>query len=684
MAPKIICNFGVVNRKLHIILLMLGMTILMPSICFARDRSVDSLVLFKVWNYAQNHQQTSKGVERNVYLSYTYKTERRNPTLFLVPTMYSIAKGAREFFGEAYYKMKFHDAFHYDFHRQVICSTIPHNRTVMPNMLQYLTPNLYNETLYDDKMLSPFYYSNRFFYKYLVIPVTDKLAIIRFRPRTNNTQLIRGRAFVNIETGRINSIGFEGEFDMIKFNVTAAMNMSNEEDIVLPDRCLTESTFNFLGNKIVASCRANYNCPTTLPDSIDNVEDIKLMETLRPTSLTTNEQEIYDRHLEAREMKNQPEDTIPEKKSARFTDFLWENIGYNLINSTHANSGPASMRISPLFNPLYFSYSQSRGFSYKLNIGLQYTFNTHRYLTLNPQMGYNFKQRQFYYTAPLRMTYNPKRNGYAEFTWANGNRTNHASLVDDIIEKEGENFEVPEFKDEIFQLVNNVEAFDWVEVMTGLVYHRRRSTNRELMKSIGFPDEFRSFAPLLTFHFKPWQQKGPTLTANYERAIKGIFKSDLDYERWEFDLSYKHDMKSMRQINLRAGTGLYTQRSSDYFVDYTNFCDNNLATGWDDDWTGQFQLLDSRWYNESNYYIRGHLSFESPILALTWVPLVGHFVEMERLYFSALNIERRKPYFELGYGFTTRYLSTGFFTSFVGAKFESFGCKFTIELFRRW
>ena len=84
-------------------------------------------------------------------------------------------------------------------------------------------------------------------------------------------------------------------------------------------------------------------------------------------------------------------------------------IGYNLINSTYADAGPASMRISPLLNPLYFSYSGSRGFSYKLNIGLQYNFNTHRYLSLNPQMGYNFKQQQFYYTAPLRMTYNPKR-----------------------------------------------------------------------------------------------------------------------------------------------------------------------------------------------------------------------------------------------------------------------------------
>ena len=661
---------------------MLGTMLFLPGICFARDRSIDSLALFRVWNYAQNHQQASKSVERNVYMAYTFKTDRRNPTLFLVPTMYSIAKGSREFVGESYYKMKFRNAFEYDLNRQVFYSTIPHNRTVMPNMLQYMTPDLYNETLYDDKMLSPFYYSNRFFYKYLVIPVTSDLYIVRFRPRTNNTQLIRGRAFVYLETGRINSISFEGEYDMVSFNVTAAMDMS-DENIVLPARCLTECKFNFLGNKISATCRAHYNCPTTLPDSINNVESLEMIESLRPTSLLINEQDIYDKHHEIKEKARQEQenDTIDRRNIG---DFLWNHIGYNLINSTYADAGPASMRISPLLNPLYFSYSGSRGFSYKLNIGLQYNFNTHRYLSLNPQMGYNFKQQQFYYTAPLRMTYNPKRNGYAEFTWANGNRTNHATLVDDIKKKEGENFDVPEFKDEIFQLVNNVEAFDWVEVMTGLVYHRRRSTNRQLMKDIGFPDEFRSFAPLLTLHFKPWQQKGPTLTANYERGVKGIFQSSLDYERWEFDLSYKHDMKSMRQINMRAGTGFYTQRSSDYFVDYKNFRDNNLATGWDDDWSGQFQLVDTRWYNESNYYIRGHITFESPLLALTWVPLVGRFVEMERIYLSALNIEHTRPYFELGYGFTTRYISTGFFTNFIGGKFDSVGCKFTVELFRRW
>ena len=423
---------------------MLGTMLFMPGICFSRDRSIDSLVLFRIWNYAKNHKQVSNGVERNVYMSYTFKTNRRNPTLFLVPTMYSIAKGEKEFVGEAFYKMKFHDAFRYDLHRQVVCGTIPNNRTVMPNMLQFMTPNLYNETLYQDKMLSPFYYPNRFFYKYLVIPVSNNLFIVRFRPRTNNTQLVKGRAFVYLDTGRINSVFYEGEYDMISFKVNAYMDM-DDENIVLPERCITESKFRFLGNNISASCRAFYNCPTSLPDSIDNVEDPELMATLRPTLLTQTESDIYLRKQQAdsiQESQSNPSDTTRTKR--KLADVFWDNIGYNMINSTHASSGPAALHLSPLFNPLYFSYSGSRGFAYKIDIGLQYSFNKHRYLTLNPRMGYNFKIKQFFYNAPLRMTYNPKRNGYAEITWANGNRTNHASLVEDIEEKEGEGFYVPE------------------------------------------------------------------------------------------------------------------------------------------------------------------------------------------------------------------------------------------------
>jgi hypothetical protein len=231
--------------------------------------------------------------------------------------------------------------------------------------------------------------------------------------------------------------------------------------------------------------------------------------------------------------------------------------------------------------------------------------------------------------------------------------------------------------------VNNIGVFDWLEVMTGVVYHRRTSTDEKLMREAGMEHSFTSFAPLLTLRITPWH-KGPTLTANYERSIKNFLNSNLDYERWEFDASYKRHLHSLRILNLRAGAGFYTARNSNYFVDFEKFRANNLPQGWEDDWTGHFQLLNSRWYNESNYYIRGNASYDSPMMLISHLPIFGRYIETERIYLSALSIEHTRPYFELGYGFSTRYLSTGFFANFFGAKMESVGCKFTIELFRRW
>ena len=150
MTPEIICNFGAVNLNLRIAtirILMLGMMTLMPSICFSRT-SLDSLVLNRIWNYRRNYSQSVGGMEQNMYLRCTYGTDRRNPTLFLVPTMYTIAQGERAFIGESYCKMKFRDINDYDLQRQVVCGTIPRNRFTMSTMAKYFTPNLYGISIY--------------------------------------------------------------------------------------------------------------------------------------------------------------------------------------------------------------------------------------------------------------------------------------------------------------------------------------------------------------------------------------------------------------------------------------------------------------------------------------------------------------------------------------------------------
>ena len=662
---------------------MLGMMIFMPSMCFSAKS--DSTLLSRIWNYHRNYTRSVKGLEQNIYLCYSFTTERRNPTLFLVPTMYVIAKGDRRYIGESYCKIKFRDTNDYDLNRQVVAGTIPRQRTAMPAIFQSITPNFYEETIYQGSMLSPFHKSNKSFYRYSIDYAEGNLAIVRFKPRNINTQLISGQAIVDNATGRLQSVQFEGEFDMIRFKVSTLMNMEDQQT-PLPARCTTEATFRFLGNRISSHCTAVYNCPTTLPDTLKEEADRKLMAELRPIPLSTEDQDIYHVFDEQRmkELAAEHKDTTKQSKDWDWVKEVgWDIIGDNLVNGHRTGSGPFSMRVSPLLNPFYLGYSQSDGLSYKLDVGVQYTWNAYRYLTLNAQLGYNFKQRQFYFNLPLRMNYNPKRNGYAEIRYANGNRISNGSLAEDFHKKMDHKVDMPQFNDRYLQVVNNIGVFDWLEVMTGVVYHRRTSTDEKLMREAGMEHSFTSFAPLLTLRITPWH-KGPTLTANYERSIKNFLNSNLDYERWEFDASYKRHLHSLRILNLRAGAGFYTARNSNYFVDFEKFRANNLPQGWEDDWTGHFQLLNSRWYNESNYYIRGNASYDSPMMLISHLPIFGRYIETERIYLSALSIEHTRPYFELGYGFSNRYLSAAAFTSFLNTKIERVGFKITLQLFSRW
>ena len=136
---------------------------------------------------------------------------------------------------------------------------------------------------------------------------------------------------------------------------------------------------------------------------------------------------------------------------------------------------------------------------------------------------------------------------------------------------------------------------------------------------------------------------------------------------------------------MRLGAGIYSRRAKgERFLDFTNFRDNNMPGGWNDDWSGEFELLRSEWYNSSLYYVRANTTYESPLLIISRLPLLGHFIEMERLYFGAVMAKEMKPYIELGYGLTTRLVSLGAFVGNKNGHFERVGVRFGFELFRKW
>ena len=662
--------------------MLLGMTI---SVSAANRR--DSLILGRIYDYQQAHTSSIDSLEDQVYAKFRYHVDKRNAVLWLIPSMYVMAKDPRDYIRESYSKVLFKNAHNYNISSQVLSGTIRGNRRTMPPLLDYMTPNIYDIALYDGHMLSPFNKTNRRFYRFTQKVQADGTTRLEFRPKIYNTQLLNGYAIVDTQSGRIIRALLNGEFDMLRFRTEITQGEEGGWSL-MPSRCTTAATFKFMGNRISALFDANYNCKYALPDSINETSSRELMDQIRPLPLSETDKQIYETYDLQHQKDTTAQDTTP-KKQRLWKKIFWDTIGDNLVTPLSAESEDAYITLSPIINPLYISYSQSRGIRYKMNFRSRYTFSPNRYLTLNPTFGYGFKERQFYFSAPLRMTYNPKRNGYVELLFENGNRISNSSVMDvinaenqDTINFENTNMDL--FKDEHLSLKNNIMLFDWFDIETGFIYHHRSAVNKDLMSQYGMPTEYNSFSPVIGLKLSPWFNRGPLFSINYERGIKGIINSNLEYERWEFDAQWKKKIPGLRLLNLRAGCGFYTNKKDNLFVDYANFRDENLPEGWDDDWSGNFQLLGSRTYNESDYYLRGNISYESPMLVATWIPYLGKYIEKERFYLSTVLLERSRPYFELGYGFTNRYISVGAFASFQNTHFDRFGIEVEFELFRRW
>ena len=641
-----------------------------------------------MFSYHQNFTPDElDGFSTDFYVKRNFNVWKRNFTLWAIPSMYSIAEGERIYLSESYNKMIFKDINDYDILRKVSFSTIRHNRHAMPTTADFLIPDIYGTCLYHDHVLSPFNKNNRRYYHYDVSLMEGDSSIVSFKPRfIKNTQLVSGQACVRTSTGQVLSTTFNGEYDMMHFHTEAVLGDDGIRSI-LPRQCNTQLIFKFIGNEVYFTSEAVYDHPVQLADSVSNVFDAAMMDSIRPIQLRKEERMLIDQWVE-----NHKPDTVTPKDTVKHFNFvkdvLQDAIADNLISSIRFESPRAQIRLLPILNPEYISYSSTHGISYKIKLRSYYTFNENTNLEFQPWCGYNFKYKKFYFTLPLYLNYSPKRHGRLAVVYGNGNRINNGRIIEDVRHEYGDTLNLNDnqlnyFDDTHLTVSNNIMLVKGLELEAGFTYHKRTPYKPEDFWYWGKPQSFYSCAPTLTLKLNPWK-KGPTLTVDYERGIKGILNSDSDYERWEFDGSCKYDLVAMRKLNLRAGFGFYTRRKTNYFVDYIHFRENRLPGGWDDDWSGDFQLLNSSWYNASRYYARANISYESPIVIGVWLPVLGRIIEKERFYLSALSIDNTRPYSEIGYGFSTRFVSIGLFASFLNASYEKFGCKFTFELFRRW
>lgn len=657
----------------------------------ARERR-EAIIINRVFDQAARIDSIGrKGLTIGFYAKYSIKTNKRNALLMSVPTLYNVARDRkREHIGEIYKEVEIGDNGLAIEKRSVERTTLPRRRAVMPALRHYLTPNIYGERLINDHILSPFHKKNRKYYRYRVLDADGETAMLTFRPKIDNTQLVSGSAVVDAVSGRILSLAVRGEYDMVNFKIDIRMGDRGLQ-AYYPHDCTLTARFKLLGNDVVTTYQSVHSPTLIASDSLENIADTTLLNSIRPLPLSPHEQDIFNEFYAPNDTVQTTDTTVVKKKNAAKT--FWKYIGKHLVVRTKESFGAnnqMSVRLNPLLNPLYFGYSGSKGLVYKFDFRAAYTFSSNSEMNMRFKAGYSFKQKRMYFRLPMAFYFDRRNNGFVELEVGNGNRISNSQAAEKVKSVRVDSIDweamgLHYFNDFHYRFVVGRNISKHLSAEIGLMSHQRTALNKAAYEEAGVRSRYSSVAPIVEIKYYPKSINNAVLTLDYERSVKGLFGANLEYERFEFDWQHIINLSAMSSLQIRGGTGFYTNKGDDWiFLDYTNFHEQNIPNGWYDDWACSFELLNSNWYNASEYYVRSNLTYESPLLILSRLPLVGRFMEKERVYVNALFVKHLHPYMEYGYGFKTRVFSLGMFIAQRNWSYDGIGVKFGLDLFRDW
>ena len=173
------------NGLKHILFVMVSMFVFHTNAsAFTGWDSKDSLVMKKLFSYQDSLRDDINGLSMNVYTRFRVYTEKKNKLLLTVPSMYSLARRKNiHYAGETYSKLTFTDVDQYELKKQLSVGTIPRYKNVFPTITEMFTPDLYEVTIFNDHILSPFNRTNMILYRYGITRFSDNRVEVVFSPR---------------------------------------------------------------------------------------------------------------------------------------------------------------------------------------------------------------------------------------------------------------------------------------------------------------------------------------------------------------------------------------------------------------------------------------------------------------------------------------------------------------------
>lgn len=682
----------------------------------------DSAAVAVAERMARTIVEESAGVESLsavLYVRERVEVEKKNLLLNLFPDMTRFDKGKDCYLAELFYNIRYiHNALP-EIRRLGSLSTFERSNGEMDRVLAFMTPQIFSERLFNAEQLSPLYPTNLSYYHYSTEEDFNEAGAVKicFSSRFDNIQLLKsGWVVVDNETSLPERFYAEGWDEQSRFAVEYVMGCDSLERFVVKEINLSiDYSFaaNRLGIEVFAvfdysalqakSCFENlrrqyditHPASELVKPAIEDFEEFAIAH--RPRPLTKGDSLVYiSGGVIARN------DTLFSAGSDdRLMRLLW-TLGDEAVSSHSLSWGNSDLKLSPIINPSYLSYSSSRGLAYKFSLNFKSRLSSESTLELKPEIGYNFKRKELYWGVKGRLSFAPLRRASLSIDIGRESSIYSSYMLDAISSTvlDSLDFEsMPFFYYRDFHIKSNIgfEVANGFELKPGVAFYKRTILDSEPgFAASGQPlkEVYRQFAPNIRLSWQPGMyyyiaggkkvnigSLAPRFALDVEQGVSGLFGSNGVYTRAEFDAQYRCRLSSSASLYMRFGAGGYFYTKDIYFVNYSFLKNNLLPLDKGDDVRGEFQLLSSEWYNSANKYIRAAVAYESPFLAVQKLLPSARFVKNEALYCNVLFISHLLPYTELGYGVETPYVNLGFFVSFENAEFGRLGYKISFSLF---
>ena len=563
---------------------------------------VSDSILQCIFQFSPFYSRIIDEYKADLYIKGKVKVHKRNHLIRYVPSMFRFEKHINDYLMESLSELHYTAPDIYDRKIKAVSTTFPRNRGQITDVMDYLNMNIYSSSLMSDKLLSPLDKKSSRYYHYLLDSIAGPPDCQRYKiliiPKFRGTQLVSGYMWVSDQIWTIRELYIEGVYDVIRFKVRVKMGEEGDVEF-LPVQFDLNLVFKFIGNHLEMDMGAwlKYNeikfyegaarrksqkkhrhdlteSYKLTCDSEQLITDKEKFNELRPIPLSALEDSLYRSYA----LRQDTLLRVPKKKKNEHLEF-WGELGDMLISSYNVNlSSMGSVHCSPLINPVLLDYSHSRGFSYKQKFKYSRLFHDGRILRISPQIGYNFTHKELYVKADADWQYWPEKQASFEVSVGNGNRIYSSVVLDQLKQLPDSTFnfdqlELDYFKDVYLNLFHNIEIVNGLFIKAGVSVHWRYLINNSkviLEKPLpdkdwaalrGIRSEYNSFAPRIRIEWTPgmyYYMNGrrkmnvgssmPTFMLDYERGIKGVFKSTGAHERWEFDIQQNLKLSGIRSI----------------------------------------------------------------------------------------------------------------------------------------